>query len=251
MTPLLSIIDVRMRIFNVSCSSAEPLFDWQNTTWSVLSLHLLKRNLRFPCQNNIHADMHQPRSMKSIWSIVPRATNVGCLLGAFWWKWHFNRKICNWRHIRVMASQIPDILTVCSTACYNTESLSLDLREKYPSVTGGLPSQRATNNAESVSMSWRDWLSLQWRHNGRHSVSNHQTHECLLNRLFERRSKKTSKLRVTGLCAGNSPGTGEFPAQMASNEEMFPFDDVIMSYLRPDRGLAFDWYHPRLWCSYN
>ena len=26
----------------------------------------------------------------------------------------------------------------------------------------------------------------------------------------------------------NSPVTGEFPAQMASNAEMFPFDDVIM-----------------------
>ena len=26
-------------------------------------------------------------------------------------------------------------------------------------------------------------------------------------------------LRVTGLCVGNSPGTGEFPAQMASNAE--------------------------------
>ena len=58
--------------------------------------------------------------------------------------------------------------------------------------------------------------SLQWRHNGGDSVSNHQPHECLLNRLFRRRSKKTSKLRVTGLCAGNSPWTGEFPAQMAS-----------------------------------
>ena len=31
--------------------------------------------------------------------------------------------------------------------------------------------------------------------------------------------KKKSKLRVTGLCAGNSPVTGEFPAQMASNAE--------------------------------
>ena len=41
----------------------------------------------------------------------------------------------------------------------------------------------------------------------------------LPNRLFERRSEKTSKLRVTGLCAGNSPGTGEFSAQMASNAE--------------------------------
>ena len=60
---------------------------------------------------------------------------------------------------------------------------------------------------------------LLWRHNGRDSVSNHQPHHCLLKRLFRRRSKKKSKLRVTGLCVGNSPGTGEFPAQMASNAE--------------------------------
>ena len=66
---------------------------------------------------------------------------------------------------------------------------------------------------------WNLILSLQWRHNGRDGVSNHQPHDCLLNRLFKRRSKKTSKLRVTGLCAGNSPVIGEFPAQMASNAE--------------------------------
>ena len=61
--------------------------------------------------------------------------------------------------------------------------------------------------------------SLQWRHNGRDGVSNQQPHHCLLNRLFRHRSKKTSKLCVTGLCSGNSPVTGEFPAQMASNAE--------------------------------
>ena len=61
--------------------------------------------------------------------------------------------------------------------------------------------------------------SLLWRHDGHDGVWNHQPHHCLRNRLFERRSKKTSKLRVTGLCAGNSPGTGEFPAQMASNAD--------------------------------
>ena len=61
--------------------------------------------------------------------------------------------------------------------------------------------------------------TLQWRHNGRDSVSNHQPHDCFLKRLIRRRSKKASKLRVTGHCAGNSPGTGEFPAQMASNAE--------------------------------
>ena len=61
--------------------------------------------------------------------------------------------------------------------------------------------------------------SLLWRHNGHDGVSNHQHHECLLNRPPRRRSKKTPKLRVTGLCAGNSPETGEFSAQMASNAE--------------------------------
>ena len=71
-------------------------------------------------------------------------------------------------------------------------------------------------------------LSLRWRHNGPGSVSNHQPHYCLLKRLFRRRSKETSKLRVTGLCAGNSPGTGEFPEQMASNAENVSIDDVIM-----------------------
>ena len=42
---------------------------------------------------------------------------------------------------------------------------------------------------------------------------------CLLNRLFRRWSKKTSKLRVTGLCEGNCPVTGKFPAQTTSNAE--------------------------------
>ena len=61
--------------------------------------------------------------------------------------------------------------------------------------------------------------TLLWRHNGCDSVSNYQSHDCLLNRLFRRRWKKTSKFGVSGLCAGNSPGTGEFPTQMASYAE--------------------------------
>ena len=61
-------------------------------------------------------------------------------------------------------------------------------------------------------------MALQWRHNERGGVSNHQPHYCLLNPLFRRRSKKTSKLRFIGLCAWNSPVT----------QKMFPFDDVIM-----------------------
>ena len=61
--------------------------------------------------------------------------------------------------------------------------------------------------------------TLWWHHNEPNGVSNHQFKDCLLNRLFRCRSKKTSKLCVTGLCEGNSPVTGEFPAQRASNTE--------------------------------
>ena len=56
-------------------------------------------------------------------------------------------------------------------------------------------------------------------YNGRDGVSDGQPHDGLLNRLFRRRSKKTSKLRVAGLCAGNPTGTGEFTAQRASDAE--------------------------------
>ena len=70
-----------------------------------------------------------------------------------------------------------------------------------------------------VSLALRQSYALRWRLNGRDSLCNHQPYDCLLHRLFRRRSKKTSKLHVTGLCVGNSPGTGEFPAQMASNAE--------------------------------
>ena len=55
--------------------------------------------------------------------------------------------------------------------------------------------------------------TLQWRYNEHDGVSNHQPHDCL----FRHISKKTSKLRVTGLCEGNSPVTVEFPTQRASN----------------------------------
>ena len=63
-------------------------------------------------------------------------------------------------------------------------------------------------------------VTLRWRHNERDCVSNHQPYDYLLNRLFRYRLKKTSKLRVTGLWEGNSPGTGEFPARRASNAEI-------------------------------
>ena len=73
--------------------------------------------------------------------------------------------------------------------------------------------------------------ALQWRHNGRDGVSNDRHLHCLLNRLLRHRSKKTIKLRVTGLCERNSLVTGEFPSQRGSNAEdvyiWWRHDDVI------------------------
>ena len=73
-------------------------------------------------------------------------------------------------------------------------------------------------------------FTLQWGHNGPNGVSNDQPHHCLLSRFFRCRSKKASKLRVTGLCAGNSPMTGEFPAQWPVTRKMFLFYDIIMTW---------------------
>ena len=74
---------------------------------------------------------------------------------------------------------------------------------------------------------WRNKdVPLQWRHNGLDGVSNHQPHDCLLNCLFRHKSKKTSKLRVNGLCAWNSPVNS--PHKRPVTPKMFPFDDAIM-----------------------
>ena len=72
-------------------------------------------------------------------------------------------------------------------------------------------------------------ITLQWRHNDHDGVSNHQPPSCLLKRLFRRWSKKTSKLRVTGLCVGNSPGPVNSRHKGLATRKMSPFDDVIMS----------------------
>ena len=91
----------------------------------------------------------------------------------------------------------------------------VDPSHKWPVVLKAFPCHDV--------VTWRTWrrniMPLQWRHNGRDGVSNRKPHDCLLNRLFRRRSKKTPKLHVTGLCAGNSPVTGKFPAQRASDAE--------------------------------
>ena len=66
------------------------------------------------------------------------------------------------------------------------------------------------------------------RHYERHGVSNHQHIDCLLSRLLRRKSKKASKLHVTGLCAGNSPVIGGVPCKGPVAQKMFPLFDINM-----------------------
>ena len=61
------------------------------------------------------------------------------------------------------------------------------------------------NGPDNECLPYERQNTIHWRHNDHDGVSNHQPRRCLLNHLFRRRSKKTSKLRVTGLC--------EFPAR--------------------------------------
>ena len=64
---------------------------------------------------------------------------------------------------------------------------------------------KSTSNCENESnnQQWLSYITLLLRHNEHDGVSNHRRLDCLLNDLFRRRSKKTTKLRVTGLCEGN------------------------------------------------
>ena len=69
---------------------------------------------------------------------------------------------------------------------------------------------------------WKDKrtsLTLQWRNNERNGVSNRWRLHYLLKCWFRRRSKETSKFRVTDLCEGNPPVTGGFTSQGASGAE--------------------------------
>ena len=65
-------------------------------------------------------------------------------------------------------------------------------------------------------------------HNERDGVSNHQPHDCLLNRLFKAQIKETSKLRVTGLCVGIRRSPVNSPHKGPGTRKMFPFDDFMM-----------------------
>ena len=75
-------------------------------------------------------------------------------------------------------------------------------------------------------------ISLQWRHNGRNGVSNHQSHDYLLKRLFRRRSKKHQSSASLTIVRGSHRSPVNSPHRWPVTRKMFPFVDVIMHYYR-------------------
>ena len=70
--------------------------------------------------------------------------------------------------------------------------------------------------------------ALQWRHNGRDSVSNHRPHDCLFKRLFRRWSEKTLNSASLYFVRGIHRWPVNSPHKRPVRRKMFPFDDVIM-----------------------
>ena len=134
----------------------------------------------------------------------------------------------------------------CSCGCQQRKlqtSALLVLCEVNPLMTSQVATQRYSKCVHVIASSWHFKVSsanvgcfvqrlkvlipLQWRHNGRDSVSNHKSHHCLLIRAFRRKSKKTPKLCVTGDRRIHR-GPVNSPYKWQVTRKMFPFDEVIM-----------------------
>ena len=99
-------------------------------------------------------------------------------------------------------------------------------------------------------------FTLRWRHIERDGVSNHQPLDCFFDCLFRRKSKKISRLRVTGLCEGNPPVTSVSPHKGSVTWKRFPFDDVVMTPIfcrvqgAPWYATARRWFTWQQWWSH-
>ena len=112
-------------------------------------------------------------------------------------------------------------------------------------VAGEFPSQRSVTRSFDVAV-WYVQCGmlqpLQWHHNGHDGVSNHRRLACLLNCSFRGTPKKISKLRVNGLCDGNSPLTAQKACNTGNASIWWSHHDGIRMYTVPP---VFDFYLTR------
>ena len=91
-----------------------------------------------------------------------------------------------------------------------------------------MPNLNKVSDSYSLLWPWQKTNPLQWRHNERVGVSNHQPHDCLLSRLFKCRSKKTSNSASLAFVRGIQRGPVNSPHKGPVTRKMIPFDDVFM-----------------------
>ena len=82
-------------------------------------------------------------------------------------------------------------------------------------------------SASKVTETYVGKITLHWCHNDRDDVSNHQPHDCLLSRLFRRRSKKRQSSASLAFVRGIHRWPVNSPHKGPVTRKMFPFDDVI------------------------
>ena len=75
---------------------------------------------------------------------------------------------------------------------------------------------------------WCSFRTLQWCHNERDGVSNHQPQDCLLSRLFRQKIKERNQSSAS-LAFGRGIHRIS-PHKRPVTQKMFPFDDVIMKW---------------------
>ena len=114
--------------------------------------------------------------------------------------------------------------------CRHMASLSHDESSNLPQNGANIIAHNNSRGNVSYEMlDFNIFSKLQWRHKELDGVGNHRRLYCLLNRLFRLKSKKTSKLRLTGLCEGTPSVTVVSPYKGTVMQNMFPFDDAMMT----------------------
>ena len=126
-----------------------------------------------------------------------------------------------WHHMSVKAPHAPCNSTVCLTA-YQANTKVTPEYSTLLVLCGG--NHRST---------------LQWRHNEPDGVSNHQPHDCLLNRYSGADQRKYQSSTSLAFVRGIHRWPVNSPHKGPVTRKMFPFDDVIMNAER----VSMSWRH--------
>ena len=161
-----------------------------------------------------------------------------------WWCWWIETPSRSlWRHRNGLPlvllnglSKLAEIPTIHLSQQRKARKFNSNfLQFSYPQSISRSANHRSSNNSQLEAClipvyrpAWPLDHSIQWRHNKRVIISDHQRFHCLLNCWIKRSSKKTSKLRVTGLCAGIHRWPVNSPHKRPVTRKMLPFDDVII-----------------------